>query len=76
MSRSAEEYFKDHLYYEDKRNSFHPDQVDKLTDIETVKTYYRLTHDMLDFHRKNMAANYLSLIGDRKSKKNEGKNNV
>lgn len=56
----AKEFFEKELYYKDTENEFHPDQVDKLTDIDKIKVYYRAMFDMLDFHRKNMAANYLN----------------
>lgn len=61
IKSKAEKYFEQQLYYEDKENEFHPDQVDKLQDIDKIKVYYKAMFDMLDFHRKNLAANYLNL---------------
>lgn len=69
----AKSHFENKLYYEDKENTFHPDQVDKLQDIDTIKTYYRAMYGMLDFHRKNDAKMYLSLMEEKKSKAGEKK---
>lgn len=60
MDSKTKEYFERFLTYEDKENMYHPDQIDKNSDIDFIKMAYRLQHSMIDFHTKNMAANYLS----------------
>lgn len=58
---SAEEgLFERVISYEDKDNLYHPDQIDKSSDIDFIKTSYRAMYDSRDFDRKNLAKNYLS----------------
>jgi hypothetical protein len=64
---SIEEFFETirDSKFEDKTNTFHPDQVDKLTDLETIKVYYRAMFGCIDFERKNLAKHYLNALRNK-----------
>lgn len=55
----TEEYFQRIIDYEDKKNMYNPDQIDKNNDTEFIKMAYRTMYGMLDYHIKNLAKNYL-----------------
>jgi len=62
---SIKEYFERMVKYEDKTNIYHPDQIEKSENIEFVKIAYRLLHDSVEFHKKNMANNYLTELNKK-----------
>jgi len=67
MKQKIEDYLENAINSKpDKNNTFHPDQIDKLQDIETIKVYYRAVVEGFEFRFRNLAINYLNAVKGKK----------